>query len=136
MLRIGELSERCGVSRDTVRFYERQGLLPAPSRTTSGHREYDEEAVKRLRFIRNARELSLTLEDIRVLIGSLVTSHSPSCRAVAERLRRRLDELDRQVVSLKTTRDRLNEALRLCESTGPTGCVSLRRLLERPEEKG
>ena len=64
-LRIGELSERCGVSPDTVRFYEREGLLPRPRRTASRYRVCDEEDEGRLRFIRRAQALGLTLDDIR-----------------------------------------------------------------------
>jgi len=67
-IKIGELAARYGVSRDTVRFYERPGLLRTPRRTAARHRRYDREAVVRLRFIRGAQQLGLTLDDIRQLL--------------------------------------------------------------------
>src|SRR5258708_13610793 len=67
-LRIGELAERAGVSRDAVRFYERKGLLPRPRRTASQYRVYDEETAARLHFIRRGQEIWLTLPDIQTLL--------------------------------------------------------------------
>jgi len=67
-IKIGELAARYGVSRDTVRFYERPGLLRTPRRTAARHRRYDREPVVRLRFIRGAQRLGLTLDDIRQLL--------------------------------------------------------------------
>src|SRR5437588_12984334 len=67
-IKIGELASRCGVSRDTLRFYERLGLLRTPRRTAARHRLYDREAAVRLRFIRGAQRLGLTLEDISELL--------------------------------------------------------------------
>ena len=67
-IRIGELAEEAGVSRDTIRFYERAGLLPKPRRTATRHRVYDHDVAQQIRFIRRAQDLGLTLDDIRQLI--------------------------------------------------------------------
>lgn len=67
-LRIGEIAARCGVTRDTVRFYERAGLLGPATRTASGHRVYDLEAITRVRFVRQLQCCGLTIGDIRQLI--------------------------------------------------------------------
>jgi MerR family copper efflux transcriptional regulator len=93
-LKIGKLSQRCGVSADTVRFYEREGLLPRARRSPSDYRMYDQQDEGRLRFIRRAQALGLTLEDIRELL-SLGHARTPGeCGRVAERLRARIAAVD------------------------------------------
>jgi len=67
-LTIGRLAEAAGAHLETVRYYERIGLMPRPNRTAGGHRSYTEEHVRRLRFIRRARDLGFTLDDIRALL--------------------------------------------------------------------
>ncbi|MCT7094655.1 MerR family transcriptional regulator, partial [Salmonella enterica] len=65
---IGAVARRVGVAIDTIRYYEREGLLPEPLRRASGYRSYDEGAVRQLRFIRRAKDLGFTLEEIRDLL--------------------------------------------------------------------
>jgi len=67
-MRIGELSARSGIPIETIRYYERIGLLPPPNRTASGYRQYDETALKQLRFIKRAQELGFTLREIKDLL--------------------------------------------------------------------
>src|SRR3546814_11894879 len=68
-LTIGAVARRVGVAIDTIRYYEREGLLPEPQRRASGYRSYDESAVAQLRFIRRAKDLGFTLEEIRELLA-------------------------------------------------------------------
>lgn len=68
-MKIGEFAHRTDVGIDTVRYYERQGLLPAPERSASGYRSYDQEDVARLRFVRRAKALGFTLVEIRELLA-------------------------------------------------------------------
>jgi len=68
-MKIGELARRAEVGIDTVRYYERQGLLPAPERLASGYRRYDQSDVARLRFVRRAKALGFTLVEIRELLA-------------------------------------------------------------------
>ena len=68
-LTIGAVAKRVGVAIDTIRYYEREGLLPEPERRASGYRSYDEGAVRQLRFIRRAKDLGFTLEEIRDLLA-------------------------------------------------------------------
>ena len=75
------VSWRSGCNIETVRFYEKQGLLPAPPRTAGGHREYDREHLKRLTFIRRSRELGFTLDQTRSLLG-LVDGGEWTCAEV------------------------------------------------------
>ena len=67
-MRIGEVAEKVGVSVDTLRYYERLGVLPRAHRTTGGFRSYGDEVIKRMKFIQQAQALGLTLKDVRQLI--------------------------------------------------------------------
>ena len=102
-LRIGELADAAGVTPDTIRYYERAGLLPAPDRTTSGYRAYDSGAVDRLRFIQGGQRLGLRLADIRDLLAVRDTGTCP-CEPAEDLLTRRLAEVDAEVARLTALR--------------------------------
>jgi len=102
-LRIAELARAAGVPTDTVRYYERVGLLPPPRRTASGYRDYDAGAVDRLRFIQGAQRLGLRLVDIGHLLAVRDTGHCP-CEPAGELLRRRLEDVDAQIARLTALR--------------------------------
>lgn len=102
-LRVGELAELAGVAPDTVRYYERAGLLPAPARTPAGYRSYDVDAVDRLRFIQGAQRLGLRLREIADLLAVRDTGVCP-CEPAEQLLRRRLAELDAEMARLAALR--------------------------------
>ncbi|HEY3259423.1 MAG TPA: heavy metal-responsive transcriptional regulator [Pseudonocardiaceae bacterium] len=102
-LRIGELADEVGVTADTVRYYERVGLLPAPARTSAGYRAFGPEAVDRMRFIQGAQRLGLTLTDIRDLLSVRDTGVCP-CEPAEQLLRRRLAEVDAHLARLTALR--------------------------------
>jgi len=102
-LRIAELARAVHVSTDTVRYYERIGLLPPPRRTAGGYRDYDAGAVDRLRFIQGAQRLGLHLVDIGHLLAVRDTGDCP-CEPAGELLRRRLDDVDAQIARLGALR--------------------------------
>ena len=85
-MRIGELGAQAGVNAQTLRYYERRGLLGPTGRAASGFREYDANAVRQVRFIRRAQDLGFTLAEIRDLLG-LWADSSKSCSAVEKRQR-------------------------------------------------
>jgi DNA-binding transcriptional MerR regulator len=129
---IGELARRCGVSRDAVRFYERERLLPRARRTASGYRAYGPEDEERLRFIRRAQGVGLMLEDIAELIR-LHDQHSPTeCRTVADRLRHRIEVLDRKIAELVSFRRHLRDNLRRCEAAETESCPVVLDLIKGP----
>lgn len=90
-LKIGQLAQRAGVNVDTVRYYERAGLLPAPQRQPSGYRAYTSDAVRRLRFIRRAKTLGFTLEEVGELLN---ISGQRDVRAVKRAASRKLAMVD------------------------------------------
>lgn len=98
-MRIGELAERLGLNTQTIRYYERIGLLPEPERTDSGYRLYDEEDERRLRFVRNARGMGLRLGEIGEALA-LRERGEPPCAYVAEVISRRVEEIERRIAEL------------------------------------
>ena len=116
-IRIGELAEEAGVSRDTIRFYERAGLLPKPRRTATRHRVYDHDVAQQIRFIRRAQDLGLTLDDIRQLIELREAGGEGGPRRVVGILRVRLQTVEMRITSYETYRERLMMAIRRAEDT-------------------
>ena len=105
-LRVAELARAAGVAPDTIRYYERAGLLPPPDRTPAGYRAYDPSMLDRLRFIQGAQRLGLRLRDIRDLLAIRDTGVCP-CEPAEELLRRRLAELDAELARLEALRAQL-----------------------------
>jgi MerR family transcriptional regulator, mercuric resistance operon regulatory protein len=97
---IGRLSTRAAVNIETVRYYERAGLLPSPPRKEGGHRLYGEAHVKRLTFVRRARELGFTLEEIRALLH-LADEQHPSCSKVRVVASAHLEDVRAKIADLK-----------------------------------
>lgn len=110
---IGTLARRAGVGVETVRYYERIGLLPRPARASSGYRRYDGEAVARLRFVRRAAQLGFTLADTKELLALRARRGAP-CRAVRARAEEKLEEIDRKLAELHELRDALALLVRTC----------------------
>lgn len=105
-LRVADLAREAGVTADTIRYYERAGLLPPPTRTPSGYRSYDAGAVERMRFIQGAQRLGLRLRDIRHLLAVRDTGTCP-CEPAGDLLRRRLAEVDEEIARLRALRDEM-----------------------------
>ena len=119
MLTVSRLADAAGVRADTVRYYERKGLLPAPHRTPSGYRVYDEQALRRLRFIRGSQRLGLRLRDIRGLLEVIDRGLCP-CGHASALLDERLEEIDRQLEELTALRAELT---RVAQHVGPDSCT-------------
>jgi DNA-binding transcriptional MerR regulator len=105
-LRVAELAAAVGVGTDTIRYYEKAGLLPAPARTPAGYRIYEADAVDRLQFIQGAQRLGLKLRDIKDLLAIRDTGVCP-CEPAGELLRRRLTDLDAEMARLSALREQM-----------------------------
>lgn len=117
-MRIGKVSREAGVNAQTLRYYERRGLLPKTIRLASGYREYDPATVGLVRFIRNAQDLGFTLNEIRELIALRDTGprSNDEVRRVATR---KIEEMDRRIRQLRAMKD---ELAALVEQCSPTRC--------------
>ena len=114
-MRIGELAEQAKVSVQTLRYYERRGLLPPPERQRSGFRSYDADSVRRVRFIRRAHDLGFTLEEIKDLLG-LWTDSARSCTAVEKRASATLGRIDRKIANLRQMSEALSSYVSACRT--------------------
>lgn len=125
---IGQLANDAGVGVETVRFYERSGLLPEPPRTASGYRQYDQPAVDRVRFIRRAKELGFTLQEIQGLLD-LRTGTPAQCADVRDQIAAKLEDVARRIHDLQRVYRGLKELQQHCDSADPQGeCPTLERL--------
>jgi DNA-binding transcriptional MerR regulator len=103
---VSALARAVAVRADTIRYYEKEGLLPAPVRSAAGYRVYDESAVDRLRFIQGGQRLGLRLREIKALLEVRDTGECP-CGPAERLLRHRLDEIDRELTRLRALRHEL-----------------------------
>ncbi len=118
-LTIGQVAKTSGVGTKTIRYYEKIGVLPAPSRAPSGYRLYDQPGVERLRFIRRARSLGLPLQQLKTLTGTLNGGSRPEFRPRLRVLvRAQLDAVTNQITELEGLRQQLEQILRRM-STSP-----------------
>jgi MerR family copper efflux transcriptional regulator len=120
-MRIGELAARTGTPAKTIRFYEGIGVLPAPARTLSQYRDYDDGAVHRLRFVRAAQALGLSLGEIREILSFRDRGETP-CTHVAALLQRRAAELDERIGDLQRLRDDLVRLAGRARRLDPRDC--------------
>ena len=119
LLLIGQLAQRAGVGIETVRFYEREGLLEEPSRKPSGYRQYDDAVVDRLRFIKRAKELGFTLKNIKELL-SLQLDPTSSCADVKSQAQAKIDDIEDKIRTLKRMKRALVKLTNECSGQGAT----------------
>ncbi|MEJ1979000.1 MAG: helix-turn-helix domain-containing protein [Acetobacteraceae bacterium] len=124
-LAIGDLAKRTGTKVETIRYYERIGLLPKPARTEGNYRSYDNEHLGRLSFIRRARDLGFSLDQVRELLG-LADQRDRSCEAVDVIARQHLAEVEHKIADLNALRDELADLIGRCRH----GTVAECRIIE------
>ena len=128
-LTIGKAAKQAGVGVDTVRFYEREGLLARARRTQGGYRLYSADDVDRLRFIRRAKALGFSLQEIRELLD-LAAATSGKRADIRQLAQRRLADLDRKLNELTAIRDALSALVKRCSGQGPVkGCPIIEGVL-------
>lgn len=117
MMRIGEVAERAGVNVQTLRFYERRGLLPSPARRPSGYRQYSPDTVALVRFIKRAQQLGFSLDDVSEL---LALRQNPSRNGLAVRAvaKRRAADIADRIRRLSAMQKALDQLVSACECAG------------------
>jgi MerR family mercuric resistance operon transcriptional regulator len=131
-LTIGQLAHGAGVGVETIRFYERKGLLAEPDRRPSGYRQYPAVAVDRVRFIRRAKELGFTLAEIKELLELRVDPRS-TCSDVRHRAQVTITDIEERIAALKQMKGALERLVRRCRGQGPTEECPILGVLERKE---
>jgi Hg(II)-responsive transcriptional regulator len=114
-MKIGEVAKRSDVGIETIRYYEREGLLAEPERKASGYRQYDESVVKRLKFIRNSKELGFTLAEIKELLA-LWFDPNTRCQHVRQRAELKIVDIEEKVRSLQKMKRSLKRIISQCET--------------------
>lgn len=134
-MRIGELADRSGVTAKTIRFWESTGLLADPARTPSGYRDYDPEAVDRLRFIRHSQTAGLTLAEIRQILA-ISDSGEPPCAHVTNLIHQHLTNVDERIRKLTETRSTLGRLAQRAVDQNPADCGGYCTILQPSTSDG
>lgn len=126
---IGKLSSQTGVNIETIRYYEKENILPAPPRTEGGHRLYDEEHLKRLVFVRRSRELGFSLDEIRELL-ELVDENTFTCAEIAALSQKHLDDVKAKIKDLRKIERHMKDMLSQCSKDNTPDCAIIDALFE------
>ena len=116
-----EIAQRSGCNLETVRYYEKTGVMPAPPRSEAGYRQYSEEDVRRLQFVMRGRELGFSLNELKALLG-LVDRSAVSCGEVENIARIHLDSVRRKIKDLKRMERVLGQTLKHCSGEDVPDC--------------
>ncbi|MGV8943190.1 heavy metal-responsive transcriptional regulator [Thermomonas sp.] len=123
-MKIGTLAQRADVGIDTIRYYEREGVIPPPARRESGYRQYGDADVVRLRFVRRAKQLGFTLPEIRDLLD-LTASASDDMAGLKSRAQAKLDVVNGRIDELARMRDALQQLVETCPGHGALECCPI-----------
>lgn len=132
-LSIGSLGRDSGVNIETIRYYERIGLMPRPRRTDGGHRLYERAHLKRLGFIRRSRELGFSLDEVRALLG-LVDGGNYTCAEVRDLTLRHLAEVRGKIADLRRLERSLKEMAAQCSGSTVPVCPVIDVLWREPPQ--
>ncbi len=124
---IGRLAELTGIKVPTIRFYEQNGLVPLPRRTEGGQRRYDQATVRRLHFVRHARELGFDVKDIRQLLEVFERPTMP-CDAAMDIAQHHLQQVEAKISQLRTIRSELKRMIERCAGGSAADCRILEAL--------
>ena len=131
-LTIGRLAKQAGVNLETVRYYERRGLLPRPPRSASGYRQFPAEATRRLRFIRRAQELGFSLSEIGDLL-SLRMSRRTTSAGIRARAEAKISDIEAKIKSLDSMKKTLRKLTTACDGCAPLADCPILESLERED---
>lgn len=132
-LTIGQVAKLAGVGIETIRFYEREGIIAEPPRRESGYREYDGEIVSRLRFIKRAQDLGFSLKEITELLA-ISGNPKEKCSKVKARAESKLEEIESKIRDLRRMQKVLHEVTRACVASQPISeCPILKCFEDKPK---
>jgi MerR family transcriptional regulator, copper efflux regulator len=114
-MKIGEVAKRSGVGIETIRYYEREGLLQEPERRPSGYRQYDESTINRLEYISRAKELGFTLAEIRELLELSFVAHT-GCVHIRQRAEGKITDIENKIRNLQRMRRSLRSIVNQCKT--------------------
>jgi Hg(II)-responsive transcriptional regulator len=134
-MRSGQVARQAGVNVETLRYYERRGLLPSPPREGSGYRAYGSDAVRIVRFVKRAQELGFSLDDVEALL-ELAGGGPDGCEAVQRLTGERIAELDRRIADLQAMRTSLLRLVATCHRPRRDRECPLIRSIETDAERG
>ncbi|AGI25550.1 Cd(II)/Pb(II)-responsive transcriptional regulator [Pseudomonas sp. MT3] len=132
-MKIGELAKLTGCPVETIRYYEREGLLPEPSRSEGNYRQYDAVHVERLSFIRHCRSLDMTQEEIRILLG-LRDRPESDCGTANRLIDEHLHHVEVRIAELQSLSQQLRDLRARCRGEGNSEDCGILRELEQPAE--
>ena len=131
-LTIGKLASAAGVGVETIRFYEREGLLPKPPRKRSGYRQYPPDTVARVMFIRRAKELGFTLKEITELL-ELRIDPDKSCADVRALAKAKIVDVEEKMADLARIKGALEKLAKACRGKGPTSECPILDAIEKED---
>jgi MerR family mercuric resistance operon transcriptional regulator len=129
-LTIGKLAKKTNVNIETIRYYERRSLIPKTNRRESGYREYSEDTVRRIKFIKHAKELGFSLKEINELLSLKLDPKTP-CSKVKNRAEAKIADIEEKVKTLQRMKKALVKLTRACSGKGPVIECPILEALER-----
>ena len=132
-LNIGQVARRAGIGIDAIRYYERRGLIQEPARKASGYRQYTEEVIARLRFVKRAKELGFSLDEIRELL-SLKLNPALNASKVKQHVEAKIADIAEKVRTLQRMKRALKKLSAACTEYGSTSECPILDALDSPEE--
>lgn len=133
-LTVGQVARKAGVGVETLRFYERQGLLEEPARKASGYRQYPADVVERLRFIRRAKELGFSLKEIKELLALRVDPET-TCGEVKRRAQAKIADVEEKIQVLQRIKTALVKLTALCRGQGPISACPILDAFDKEKER-
>src|SRR5712692_10034534 len=134
-LTISKVATAADVNVQTIRYYERRGLVPTPRRTPSGYRQYTDDAVARLRFIKHAQELGFSLQEIQELLA-LRVRHGAACDVVERKTRQKIEVVQQRIRDLQRMKRTLERLAAACAARRPTDDCPILEVLEDHDDVG
>ncbi len=133
-LTTGRLARLTGVNRETIRYYERRGLLGAPPRSLSGYRVYPREAINVVRFIKRAQALGFSLREVAELLA-LSGDSGADCADIRETASRKLEDIEAKIRGLQSMRKTLKKIIKTCPGRGPLSKCSIIESLSESDNR-